>query len=72
MRVLDTFRCDELANETEGFSGADLAAICREAGLIAIRRGLGKGIPADSLVMTRDDIYAALDEISLKRSPGDS
>jgi ATP-dependent 26S proteasome regulatory subunit len=29
-----------IAEETDGFSGADLAALCREAGLQAIRRGL--------------------------------
>src|SRR3989475_10679843 len=33
---------DQIASQAAGYSGADLEAVCREAGLIALRRGNGK------------------------------
>ncbi|MHA1407395.1 MAG: hypothetical protein ACTSSG_08455, partial [Candidatus Heimdallarchaeaceae archaeon] len=35
--LADDVKLDVLAKETEGFSGADIAAVCSEAKLIAIR-----------------------------------
>ncbi|HKS59226.1 MAG TPA: AAA family ATPase, partial [Thermoplasmata archaeon] len=37
---LDDVELTELAQRTEGFVGSDLAALCREAGLMAIRQNL--------------------------------
>ncbi|AMM54344.1 CDC48 family AAA ATPase [Pyrococcus kukulkanii] len=34
----------ELAKRTEGYTGADIAAVCREAAMIAMRRALEQGI----------------------------
>ncbi|AEC51355.1 cell division protein CDC48 [Pyrococcus sp. NA2] len=34
----------ELARRTEGYTGADIAAVCREAAMIAMRKALEKGI----------------------------
>jgi len=33
-------KIDELAEKTEGYSGADIASICREAGMIALREDI--------------------------------
>jgi len=62
---------DELAEVTHGFTGADLAALCREAAMHALRRFLPKidmkkGIPAEvlkELKVTRQDFLAALRDI---------
>ena len=35
--ISDNVKLDDLARETEGFSGADIAAICSEGKLIAIK-----------------------------------
>jgi len=34
----------ELARRTEGYTGADIAAVCREAAMNAMRRALKEGI----------------------------
>jgi transitional endoplasmic reticulum ATPase len=61
------FRIDELVQETDGYSGAELAALCREAGLQAIQRGLARGVPANRLVVKRQDMSAALEALQAKR-----
>jgi transitional endoplasmic reticulum ATPase len=44
--LADDVSIDELAEKTEGYAGADIEAICREAGMLAIREvikpGMGK------------------------------
>ncbi|XP_039607154.1 ATPase family protein 2 homolog isoform X1 [Polypterus senegalus] len=40
-----------LADCAHGYVGADLAALCKEAGLNALRRGIGKDTPLDMQVM---------------------
>ncbi|HBT46557.1 MAG TPA: AAA family ATPase [Peptococcaceae bacterium] len=58
-----------LAAITHGFVGADLAALCREAGMYALRRGLreiplGSGVLADlRLEVTMRDFLDALTEV---------
>lgn len=62
---------DELASLTHGFVGADLAALCREAAMKALRRyipdiDLDKSIPPEVLEkmkITREDFKEALKEI---------
>jgi transitional endoplasmic reticulum ATPase len=48
-----------LAAETEGFSGAELAALCREAGLVAIHRGLARGLTPEQVAITPSDVQEA-------------
>jgi len=58
----------ELASLTDGFSGADLAGVCREAGLVAIRRALGQGMRPDEVRVSHEDLVRATDAIRAKRS----
>jgi ATP-dependent 26S proteasome regulatory subunit len=61
------FRLDDLVQETDGYSGAELAALCREAGLQAIRRGLARDVPANRLMVRHQDMQAALKALQAKR-----
>jgi SpoVK/Ycf46/Vps4 family AAA+-type ATPase len=58
-----------LAKATAGFSGAELAALCREAGIHAVQRGIAQGLEAPRLVVTRQDVYQALQTLRAKRVP---
>jgi len=60
---------EELADITHGFVGADIASLCKEAAMIALRKILPeidleeKEIPQeiiDKLIVTKDDFYNAL------------
>jgi AAA+ superfamily predicted ATPase len=62
-------RVEDLAKATTGFSGAELAALCREAGMHAIRRGIASGLAAPRLVVTRADVHQALQTLRAKRVP---
>lgn len=64
---------DEIASSTHGFVGADLAALCREAAMNAVKRilpkiDLSKGeIPLEileSIEVTRDDFVEAMKVVS--------
>ncbi len=71
MPLADDVDLDELAEITHGFTGADLAALCREAAMHALRRflpkiDLEKGIPTEvlkELKVTRQDFLEALKDI---------
>jgi len=59
---------DRLADETEGYSGAEIASLCREAALIAIERvadehGEAANDHADEVGITSDDFAAALESV---------
>jgi ATP-dependent 26S proteasome regulatory subunit len=58
---------EALARATAGFSGADLAALCREAGIHAIRRGIAQGTAATRLMVSGRDMCAALKTLRAKR-----
>ena len=69
MPLSDDVNLDEIAEITHGFTGADLAALCREAAMSALRRvlpkiDLEKGVvPSevfDELRVTREDFLEAL------------
>ncbi len=49
MPLAEDVSIDELAKKTEGYSGADIEALCREAGMLAIRDAIGKGISKEEL-----------------------
>ncbi len=57
----------ELAKKSEGFSGAEIAAVCNKAALAAVRRAVAdlvKDRSADvKVVIDKDDVQAALDEL---------
>ncbi len=71
MPLAEDVNLDELAEITHGFTGADLAALCREAAIHALRRflpkiDLEKGIPTEvlkELKVTRQDFFEALKDI---------
>jgi len=63
--LVDGVDLDALADETEGYSGAEIAALCREAALVAIERvadehGAAANDHADDIAITRSDFDAAL------------
>ena len=58
---------EALAEATAGYSGAELAALCREAGLQAIRRGLAHSLAAHHLFVSRQDLHQALAALRAKR-----
>jgi len=69
MPLSDDVNLDEIAEITHGFTGADLAALCREAAMSALRRVLpkinleGGVIPSevfDELKVTKEDFLEAL------------
>ncbi len=67
--LVDGVDLDRLADETEGYSGADIAAVCREAALTAIERvadehGAAANDHADEVGITDDDFTAALTAVS--------
>ena len=67
MKTRGDLRIEALAQATAGYSGAELAALCREAGLQAIHRGLVQSIGADKLVVSRLDLHQALAALRAKR-----
>ncbi|GAB3697024.1 CDC48 family AAA ATPase [Halorubrum pallidum] len=63
--LVDGVDLDALADETEGYSGAEIAALCREAALVAIERvadehGAAANDHADDVAITDADFAAAL------------
>ncbi len=64
---------DSIADDTEGYSGAELTSICREAALLAIERVAGsyEGETAnehvDELCITNEDFEAALQSVATSR-----
>jgi transitional endoplasmic reticulum ATPase len=58
--VADDLEIDELVNASEGLSGADLAAACREAGMKALR---GAQWNPDLVQVTQSHVLEALREI---------
>ena len=67
--VADDVDLDRLADETEGYSGAEIAAVCREAAMTAIERvadehGASANDHADEVAIADDDFSAALDAVA--------
>jgi transitional endoplasmic reticulum ATPase len=67
LKTRGTLRLDDLVERTAGFSGAELAALCREAGLQVIQRGLARGSPSHRLAVHAKDLHAALEAFQAKR-----
>ncbi|HOT95054.1 MAG TPA: proteasome-activating nucleotidase [Methanoregulaceae archaeon] len=60
---LDGVRMDLLSEQTEGFSGAELQAVCREAGMIAVRRQARR--------VTHEDFLAAVAKVRSETTSDD-
>ena len=66
--LVDGVDLEHLADETEGYSGAEIASLCREAALVAIERvadehGAAANDHADEVAITSDDFAAALETV---------
>jgi AAA family ATPase len=57
--LLDTY-VQSIAAKTHGYVGADLTALCTEAGMHCIKNGVKNNIPENSMKIDRSDIEAAL------------
>ena len=68
MKRTGLFRVADWARQTEGFSGAELAALCREAGLQAILRGIAAGLTSDRVAVVPQDMDLALRLLRQKRA----
>ena len=68
MKTSERNDLDAIAAATEGFSGAELAAFLREAGLRAIERGLAAKIPPGELLVEAADLHVSLETIRRKRA----
>lgn len=55
----------DLADETHGFSGADIEGLVRCAGSIALSRARRDGGGVESLLITLDDVKQALQEVKI-------
>jgi SpoVK/Ycf46/Vps4 family AAA+-type ATPase len=70
IKTRSNLQLDRVVERTAGFSGADLASLCREAGLRVITRGLALGIPAARLAVGLRDLEGALEALQAKRVDG--
>jgi transitional endoplasmic reticulum ATPase len=68
--LAEDVKLEELAEKTEGYSGADIEAVCREAGMLAIREALKSGVSreeakeiAKKIKITRRHFEEALKKI---------
>ncbi|RUM33477.1 MAG: AAA family ATPase [Archaeoglobus sp.] len=68
--LADDVSIDELAERTEGYTGADIEAVCREAGMLAIREAIKPGMTkeeakkvAEKLRITKKHFEKALEKV---------
>jgi transitional endoplasmic reticulum ATPase len=65
MPLLKDVSLDELARKAQGYSGADIEAICREAAMNALREDI------DATEVSRRDFDAAMERIGPSIAPED-
>lgn len=63
MRLDPSISLEEIADRTEGYTGADLAALVREAGLLAIKDAIQRSLPADQVVTSAEHFVNALKKV---------
>jgi AAA+ superfamily predicted ATPase len=68
LKVAKSLELEPLVEQTAGFSGAELAALCREAGLVAVQRGITARIRPSELRLSRADLLQALHAWRAKRA----
>ncbi|EMP38581.1 Spermatogenesis-associated protein 5 [Chelonia mydas] len=67
--LLTTTELEQLADSAHGYVGADLAALCKEAGLCALRRTLGEQANlldsevAESVMITLNDFLQGMNDV---------
>jgi transitional endoplasmic reticulum ATPase len=65
--LAEDIHCKELAEQTEGFSGADIAAVARKAAMTAVRRAVKDMEQAEAgkpeIIIRRRDMEGALEEV---------
>jgi transitional endoplasmic reticulum ATPase len=61
--LADDVDLDQLARETDGYVGADIEAVCREAATAAVRSHVATGGPVEEITLTAADFEQALDEV---------
>lgn len=65
--LADNINCKELAGQTEGFSGADIAAVARKAAMTAVRRAVKDMEQAEAgepeIIIRLRDMEGALEEV---------
>eukprot|EP01147_Barroeca_monosierra_P004756 gene4757-6838_t len=78
--LADDVDLDKLAEQTEGYSGADLTNVCRDASMMAMRRAIRGKSPDEIKAMDKDqlnqptsmeDVVAAIEKISPSVSKDD-
>lgn len=67
LKVAHNISIDKVCENLVNFSGAEIAAVVREAGLVAIDRGVENNIEAKDLVIDQNDLNLALIKIKEKR-----
>jgi transitional endoplasmic reticulum ATPase len=61
--LADEVDLDDLAARTEGYVGADIEAVCREAATIAVREHVRDGTDVVDIELTMDHFERALEEV---------
>ena len=63
--LADDVKLDQLARETDGYVGADIEAVCREAATAAVRRHVhGEDGGLDRIALTHEDFERALSAVA--------
>jgi len=60
--LADDVDLDAIVSELDGFTGADIAAVVREAGMQAVRRAADAGDPPASVELTQTDFQQAIED----------
>jgi transitional endoplasmic reticulum ATPase len=68
LKLAPTLDLTGLVEQTAGYSGAELAALGREAGLVAVLRGIADKTPPTRLRVTPSDIQKALEGLRARRT----
>jgi len=63
MPLTEDVRAEDLASRTEGYVGADIESICREAGIFALRKDM------DTKIVTLEDFEEALNKVVASVTP---
>ncbi|BCU68276.1 AAA family ATPase [Sulfolobales archaeon HS-7] len=63
VKLAQDISLEEIAARTEGYTGADIAALIREAGLLAIREGIRRGKKPDEVIVDRQHFEIALTKV---------
>lgn len=67
VRIAASVSLEHIAEKTPGFSGADLAGLCREAGLLAIKQAVAAGVPPSEVEVTDFHLQSAASVVAKKR-----